>query len=73
LLDEQVIRFETVLHEVQARRAIAAGDFAAATEHLTALQEHRRGPRLAIVRMMAKWTPGLLALAYDMRRSLRTT
>jgi hypothetical protein len=73
LLDEQIVRFETILHEVRARRAIARGDFAAATEHLTALQERRGGPRLVIVRLMAKWAPGLLARAYDMRRSLRAT
>jgi glycosyltransferase involved in cell wall biosynthesis len=73
LLDAQIVRFEGVLHEVQARRAIASRDFAAATEHLAALQDRRGGPRLAVVRLMAKWTPGLLARAYDMRRSLRAT
>jgi hypothetical protein len=73
LLDTQIARFETVLHEVQARRAIATGDFAAAIEHLAALQQRRGGTRLAVARLMAKWTPGLLARAYEMRRSLGAT
>lgn len=73
LLDAQVARFETVLHEVQARHAIATGNFAAATEHLAALHERRGGTTLAVARLMAKWTPGLLARAYEMRRSLRAT
>jgi glycosyltransferase involved in cell wall biosynthesis len=73
LLDTQIARFETLLHEIKARHAIATGNFAAATEHLSALQERRGGPRIAVARLMAKWTPGLLARAYEMRRSLRTT
>jgi glycosyltransferase involved in cell wall biosynthesis len=71
LLDRQVARFATLLHEVEARLALDAGDVAAASEHLSALHERRGGARLAIARLMARWMPGLLARAYAMRRALR--
>jgi glycosyltransferase involved in cell wall biosynthesis len=67
LVDAQVARFTTLLHEVEARHALVSRDFAAAAEHLAVLHERRGGVRLAIARLMARWTPGLLSRAYEMR------
>lgn len=73
LLDAQIARFTTLLHEIEARHALVSRDYAAALAHLAALHERRGGVRLAIARLMARWTPGLLSRAYDVRRSLRAT
>jgi glycosyltransferase involved in cell wall biosynthesis len=68
LLDAQVSRFESELLAAQARTAIETGRFADAAERLDAL--HARQPRLglAVARLMARWTPALLARAYSFRR-----
>jgi glycosyltransferase involved in cell wall biosynthesis len=71
LVEAQIARFTTLRHEVEARHALVSRDFAAAAAHLAALHERRGGARLALARLMARWTPGLLARAYDMRRRRR--
>ncbi len=73
LVDAQLTRFTTILYEVEARHALASGDFASAAAHLAALHQRRGGVRLAVARLMAKWTPALLSRAYDVRRTLRAT
>jgi glycosyltransferase involved in cell wall biosynthesis len=67
LADAQITRFTTLLHEVEARHALMSRDFAAAAAHLAALHERRGGARLAIARLMARWAPGLLSRAYEIR------
>jgi glycosyltransferase involved in cell wall biosynthesis len=73
LVERQIARFTTTLHEVEARHALASGDVAAAAPHLDALHARRGGARIAVARLMARWAPGLLARAYDARRARRAS
>jgi glycosyltransferase involved in cell wall biosynthesis len=73
LVDGQIAHFTTIQHEVEARHALEVRDFAAAAAHLAALHDRRGGARLAIARLLARWTPGLLSRAYGVRRTLRAT
>jgi glycosyltransferase involved in cell wall biosynthesis len=73
LVDAQLARFTTLLHEVEARHALVSGDFTAAASHLAALHARRGGARLAVARFMARWTPSLLSRAYEARRTSRAT
>lgn len=69
IMDAQIRRFEGDLMAAEAREAIDKRDFTSAREHLAALGSHRGGPMLGLVKMMARWTPGLLWKAYQIRRS----
>ena len=73
LTEQQIARFTTALHEVEARMALVSGDMATAAVHLDALHARRGGARVALARLMARWAPGLLARAYDVRRALRAS
>lgn len=67
VLDSQVARFEGERLAAEARHSIETGDFAAAEEHLAALHDRRGGAVLGVARIMARWTPGLLSKAYEIR------
>jgi glycosyltransferase involved in cell wall biosynthesis len=69
ILDAQIVRFETEHVAAEARGAIEAGDFAAASQHLTALHHIKGGALLRLARFMARWTPSLLSTAYNLRRA----
>ena len=68
ILDEQIARFETERLAAEARAAIEAGDFASAGTHLAALYGRRGGTTLGAARLMARWAPSLLSMAYNLRR-----
>jgi glycosyltransferase involved in cell wall biosynthesis len=68
ILDAQVARFESERLAAEARHAIETGDFAAAVDHLAALHDRRGGAALNVARLLARWAPGLLLMAYGMRR-----
>jgi glycosyltransferase involved in cell wall biosynthesis len=69
ILDRQVGRFEAELLAAQAKHAIEAGRFGEAAAFLDALHERRPALSIAIARLMARWTPGMLSRAYTLRRS----
>lgn len=69
ILDLQIKRFEAELLAAEARLAMDKRDFTSAKEHLAALKDRGGGPKLGLVRVMARWTPGLLWKAYQMRRN----
>lgn len=71
VLDTQVARFETEQLRALARSAIAAGDMRAAEQLLATLRQRRRSATVAVAHLMARWTPGLLARAFQFRESLR--
>jgi glycosyltransferase involved in cell wall biosynthesis len=68
ILEAQLTRFEGERLAAEARRALEIGDAAAAGDHLAALHKHRGGAVLGVARLMARWTPGLLSMAYGIRR-----
>ncbi len=68
-LDAQIARFDTERIACAAREAIQARDFPALSGHLAELHARRGGAALGVVRLMARWTPGLLARAYALRRT----
>ena len=70
-LDSQVARFENERLRALARRAIAAGDMPAAEQVLAALRQRRRSASVTVAHMMARWTPALLARAFQFRESRR--
>jgi glycosyltransferase involved in cell wall biosynthesis len=69
ILNRQVERFERELLAAQAHAALGNGNVAEAAERLADLYE--RGGRLSVklASVMAKWTPGLFARAYQFRRT----
>lgn len=69
ILDAQVARFEAERLKVEAREALEQRDFRALSEHLAALHERRGGPAIGIMRLLARWTPGVLSKAYQIRRA----
>ena len=69
ILDAQIARFETEHVAAEARGAIEAGDFAAASRHLAALHGRRGGTVLRVAKVMARWTPALLSTIYNVRRA----
>lgn len=71
ILERQVDRFEVQLLRVEIGAAIAAGDVAGAAERLDALHARRPDLSTGLARVMAHWTPGLLARAYRVRRQRR--
>jgi len=70
-IDRQVHRFELELLGAQARAAIEEADFASAATTLDALHARRPGALLLMARLMAHWSPALLARAYGLRRTRR--
>lgn len=69
LLDRQVARFEQELLAAEARHALGTGDPEAIRETLASLHSRRGGAGLAAARVFARWAPGLLARAYQWRRT----
>ena len=69
LLDDRVQRFEADLTAAEAREAIDQKDFPSVRRHLSALSERRGGARVGLVVLLARWTPGLLWRAYQIRRN----
>lgn len=69
ILDLQIKRFEAELLAAEARLAMDKRDVVSAKEHLAALRDRRGGPMLGLAKVMARWTPGLLLKAYQMRRN----
>ncbi len=68
ILEGQIARFDTERLAAEARAAIEAGDFALAGAHLAALHARRGGTTIGAARLMARWTPSLLSMAYNFRR-----
>lgn len=68
ILDAQVARFTRDLVAAEARAALEKGDAAAINERLAALHTMRGGTALGFARVVARWTPGLLSAAYQLRR-----
>jgi glycosyltransferase involved in cell wall biosynthesis len=69
ILDLQIKRFEAELIAAEARHAMDTRDFTSAKERIAELNDRRGGAKLGLVKMMSRWTPGLLWKAYQMRRS----
>ena len=69
VLDAQVARFDTERLKVEAREALEHRDFTALGEHLAALHRRRGGAALAVMRLAARWIPGILSRAYQIRRA----
>ena len=72
ILERQIARFERDHHTVSARRALEAGNAAAASFHLTQLSLQGGGLRITLASWLARWTPGLLVRAYGFRRLRQT-
>ena len=68
LLDAQVARIETERLAAEVREAMDNGDLRMATEYLNRLYARQGGARLAMMRIMARWTPRLLMQAHKRRR-----
>jgi GT2 family glycosyltransferase len=68
IVDAQIDRFETERLAAEVRAAIETRDFPALSDFLTALHERRGGAMLRLARVLAKWSPGLLSKAYELRR-----
>jgi glycosyltransferase involved in cell wall biosynthesis len=68
ILERQVERFEQQLLRSEARSAIESSDFRRAASRLDALHARCPDVSIAIARLMAQWTPSLLARAYKIRR-----
>jgi len=69
IADSQLLRFENELLAAEARAAIEEHDFRAAGERLAALHRRRGGLAIRAAAMMARWTPGVLSMAYNLRRA----
>ena len=72
LLDDRVQRFEADLIAAEAREAINQKDFRSVGRHISALRERRGGAKLGLVMLLARWMPGLLWRAYQIRRKGQT-
>jgi glycosyltransferase involved in cell wall biosynthesis len=68
IVERQIERFEQQLLRAEAVTAIEAQDFRRAVARLDALQARHPAVSIAVARMMAQWTPSLLARAYKFRR-----
>ena len=73
ILDLQIKRFEAELIAAEARHAMDTRDFTSAKERIAVLNDVRGGAKLGLVKMMSRWTPGLLWRAYQMRRNRQQT
>jgi glycosyltransferase involved in cell wall biosynthesis len=71
ILERKATEFESRRLAVEARLAIEAGDFPTAAARLAALRGRTGGPRIHLASAMARWTPGLLARVYHLRRGLQ--
>jgi glycosyltransferase involved in cell wall biosynthesis len=69
ILEAQIARFNMERLAAEARAALETGDVAAAGNHLAALRDVRGGATLGLACFMARWTPALLAMAYNLRRA----
>jgi glycosyltransferase involved in cell wall biosynthesis len=69
ILEAQIARFSTERLAAEARAALESGDVAAAGDHLAALRDVRGGARLRLACFMARWTPTLLSIVYNLRRA----
>jgi glycosyltransferase involved in cell wall biosynthesis len=72
VLDEAIQRYEAELLAAEARTALTEKHFNLASRHLTELRERRGGAALGLARILARWMPGLLWRAYEMRRRRQT-
>lgn len=68
ILERQIERFEQQLLRSEARSAIETSDFRRAASRLDALHARCPDVSIAVARLMAQWTPSLLARAYKFRR-----
>jgi glycosyltransferase involved in cell wall biosynthesis len=69
ILNRQVARFERERFAAEAREALDAGDVSSAADRLSALYAHSGGAIVKLASCAAKWTPGLFARAYQLRRA----
>ena len=69
ILERQVARFKRERHAAAARVALTSGDGGGAATHLSALYDHGGGVMMKIASVAARWTPRLLARAYQMKRA----
>ena len=72
-IDAQVARFERLLLAEEAKEALGARNTAATGHSLAALHAAEGGVTLGLASFMARWTPGLLWRAYQLRRTRRAT
>ncbi|MDQ3420699.1 MAG: glycosyltransferase [Acidobacteriota bacterium] len=72
-IDAQVTRFERELLAAEAREAMMARNSATTGSSLAALHAAEGGVTLGVARFMARWTPGLLWKAYQLRRNRQAT
>lgn len=71
ILERKATEFESRCLAVEAGLAIEARDFPTAAARLAALRSRSGGPRIRLASVMARWTPGLLARVYHLRRGLQ--
>jgi glycosyltransferase involved in cell wall biosynthesis len=69
ILDAQIARFDRERLAAEARQALEMRDYEAVSASLAALHEQRGGAALGVARLVARWTPSLLARAYQLRRA----
>lgn len=69
IAEAQVARFEREQLAARAREALNTGHVDAAAGHLADLYRHSGGAAIKLASVMARWTPRLLARAYQLRRA----
>jgi len=69
IMEAQVRRFKRDLLAAEAKQALNTGHLDAAADHLSALYAHSGGAIFKVASWMAKWTPGLVVRAYQIRRA----
>jgi hypothetical protein len=70
-IERQIARFEIECLLAETREAIETGNPQAAARPLRQLRRRRRDPTTAIAYYLARWTPRLLARAYNLRHPRR--
>jgi glycosyltransferase involved in cell wall biosynthesis len=68
ILERQYLRFDTERIAAEARAAIETGDFRQARDRLSELYVRRGTPAIGVATLLAKFFPGVLSMAYQMRR-----
>ena len=68
ILERQYRRFDTERIAAEARAAIENGDFRHASDRLSELYVRRGSPAIGVARLLARFAPGVLSLAYQVRR-----
>ena len=68
ILERQYSRFDTERLAAEARAAIESGDFRQAGDRLRELYVRRRSPAIGLATLLARFAPGVLSLAYQVRR-----